>query len=221
MKPHIQAFVFDAYGTLFDVYSVFEELEKIFPKKGQQISETWRQKQIEYSFLREMMGRYRPFSGVTRDALRFACEQAGEELNNEIEDKLLQRYLELDIYPEVTEVLSQLSAKRKAIFSNGSPDMLNPLVVKYQLDEVLDSIITVDDKKRFKPVPASYTSVLENLSVKRDEVLFMSSNPWDIAGAKSFGFNTAWINRAGKVMDKLGLDPDYEYGSLEGILEHI
>lgn len=221
MSARIQAFVFDAYGTLFDVYSVIAELERLYPKKGEEISKVWREKQIHYSFLREMIGRYKPFSDVTREALRFACEQAGAKLDLSTEDKLMQRYKELAIYPEVKEVLSQLKAKRTAIFSNGSPEMINPLADKYQLDDVLDTIITVDRKQRYKPVPASYTAILETLEVKREEVLFMSSNPWDIIGAKSFGFHTAWINRANHVFDKLGIEADYEYKELGGILEHI
>ncbi|OEH91754.1 haloacid dehalogenase type II [Bacillus solimangrovi] len=221
MTENIKAYVFDAYGTLFDVYSVFEEVEDIFPDKGEEISQLWRQKQIEYSFIRELIGRYRPFSQVTKEALQFACEQAGVSLNKEQEIRLMKKYNELTLYPEVKDVLHQLNPKQKAIFSNGSSDMLNPLIERYSLMNDLDSLITADLRKFYKPVPASYMTVIETLHVKRENVLFMSSNSWDIIGAKSFGFNTAWINRGGKVMDKLGIDPDFVYKDLTGILDHV
>ena len=216
---HIKSFVFDAYGTLFDVFSVKEECEELFPSKGDQISQTWRQKQLEYSYLRQMMGKYRPFSNVTRDALRYAVEDAGANLSHSNEEQLLEAYKKLNVYDEVPQVLKELKEEGMtlAIFSNGSHDMLDPLVEHSPLAEYLDHIISADDIKQYKPTPASYTHALDSLDLTRGEILFMSSNGWDISGAKNFGFNTAWINRNEKPVEQLELEPDNIYFDLKGI----
>jgi 2-haloacid dehalogenase len=219
-KPRIKAFVFDAYGTLFDVHSVIEKCNDLFPGKGESISGIWRQKQLEYSFLRQLMGRYSTFFEITGDALRYACKEAGAELTEEKENQLIDAYLELRHYDETEEVLRMLEAYQTAIFSNGSFDMLAPLVEQSPFGPLLDEVLSVDDVKQFKPTPMAYQHVLDRLCVRREEVLFMSSNTWDIAGAASFGFHTAWVNRHGKVMDELGVKPDYEYNDLCGLLEH-
>ena len=216
----IKAFVFDAYGTLFDVHSVIEKCNEIFPDKGEEISQVWRQKQLEYSFLRQLMGTYTTFYSITRDALHYACVQVGVDLSDDKEKELLDAYLELTHYEEVESVLGKLKPYQTAIFSNGSLDMLSPLVEQSTFGHLLDEVLTVDEVKQFKPTPMAYQLVLKKLGVKREEVLFMSSNPWDIAGATNFGFNTAWINRQDKVMDELGVKPDFVYKDLTGILEH-
>jgi 2-haloacid dehalogenase len=220
-KPAIKAFVFDAYGTLFDVHSVMELCENLFPSKGENITKVWRQKQLEYSFLRQLMGQYETFYSITKDALVFACREAQVDLKQGDEKKLLAEYLRLQHYSEVEEVLSQLKDYKTAIFSNGSFDMLGPLMEQAPFSTLLDEVLSVDDVKQFKPTPMSYQSVLSRLNVRREEVLFMSSNTWDIAGASNFGFYTAWINRQGKPMDILGAEPHYIYNDLTGILEHI
>jgi 2-haloacid dehalogenase len=220
-KLNIKAFVFDAYGTLFDVHSVIEKCNELFPDKGEEISQVWRQKQLEYSFLRQLMGTYTTFFSITKDALHFACKQVGVELSQEKEKELLSAYLKLNHYEEVEGVLEKLKPYQKAIFSNGSLDMLSPLVEQSSFGHLVDDVLTVDEVKQFKPTPMSYQLVLEKLGVRREEVLFMSSNPWDIAGATNFGFYTAWINRQDKVMDELGVRPHFEYKDLNGILEHM
>ncbi|BCB06031.1 haloacid dehalogenase type II [Bacillus sp. KH172YL63] len=220
-KLNIKAFVFDAYGTLFDVHSVIEKCNELFPDKGEEISQVWRQKQLEYSFLRQLMGTYATFFSITKDALHYACVQAEVDLTDEKEKVLLEAYLKLTHYDEVESVLDRLQSYQTAIFSNGSPDMLSPLVDQSPFSHLLDRVLTVNEVKQFKPTPMSYQLVLKELGVKREEVLFMSSNPWDIAGAANFGFNTAWINRQDKVMDELGVKPDYVYKDLTGITEHI
>ncbi|WP_374055292.1 haloacid dehalogenase type II [Rossellomorea sp. FM04394] len=220
-KPTIKAFVFDAYGTLFDVHSVIEKCNELFPDKGEEISQVWRQKQLEYSFLRQLMGTYTTFFSITKDALHYACKQVGVGLSEKKEKELLSAYLKLNHYEEVKGVLEKLNPYQKAIFSNGSLDMLSPLVEHSSFGHLVDDVLTVDEVKQFKPTPMSYQLVLEKLGVRREEVLFMSSNPWDIAGATNFGFYTAWINRQDKVMDELGVRPHYEYKDLNGILEHL
>lgn len=216
----IKAFVFDAYGTLFDVHSVIDKCNEIFPDKGEEISQVWRQKQLEYSFLRQLMGTYETFFSITREALHFACVQVGVDLSEDNENELLDAYLELTHYEEVEQVLENLKPYQTAIFSNGSLDMLSPLVEQSSFGHLLDEVLTVDEVKQFKPTPMAYQLVLKRLGVKREEVLFMSSNPWDIAGATNFGFHTAWINRQDKVMDELGVKPHFVYKDLRGILEH-
>lgn len=203
----IKAIIFDAYGTLFDVHSVKEKCESIFSEKGGEISPIWRGKQLEYSNLRSLMGRYRSFSQVTREALRFACKKLELPLDQEKENELMDAYLSLEAYEEVSRILPKLAVSHLAILSNGSHDMLNPLVEKNHFDRYLD-VISVDDVKQFKPSPGAYSCVFDKYNVKREEVLFLSSNPWDISGAANFGFHTAWVNRNGNTMDQMGFEPD-------------
>ncbi|MCA0987664.1 haloacid dehalogenase type II [Guptibacillus algicola] len=216
---NIKAFVFDAYGTLFDVFSVMEKCEELFPNNGEAISQSWRKKQLEYSYLRQMMGKYRPFSEVTRDALRYAVAETGQDLNAEDEEALLGAYKELEVYEEVPQVLKELKEQNVtvAIFSNGSHDMLDPLVAQSPLSDYIDHIISADDVKQYKPTPASYTHVIDSLKITRQDVLFMSSNGWDISGAANFGFNTAWINRKEQPVEELNLQPSSIYHDLTGL----
>ena len=157
---------------------------------------------------------------ITREALHFAFVQVGVDFSEDNENELLDAYLELTHYEEVEQVLENLKPYQTAIFSNGSLDMLSPLVEQSSFGHLLDEVLTVDEVKQFKPTPMAYQLVLKSLGVKREEVLFMSSNPWDIAGATNFGFHTAWINRQDKVMDELGVKPHFVYKDLRGILEH-
>ncbi|WP_404469324.1 haloacid dehalogenase type II [Sutcliffiella horikoshii] len=221
MPPTISTFVFDVYGTLFDVHSVKKKADKLFDGKGTEISEIWRRKQLEYSFLRQLMGNYETFSDVTKDSLKYALKQLSIPFSNKEVESLLEQYTSLRAYDEVQNVLSTLKEKGKvlAVFSNGSRDMLEPLVEQAGMNEYFQHIISVDDTKQYKPTPASYTGVLKVIGVKREEVLFMSSNGWDISGAKNFGFHTAWINRNHLPQEELGLAPDYTFDSLDGILD--
>ncbi len=219
MKPTIKAFIFDVYGTLFDVHSVIDKCNEFYPNKGEAISQTWRKKQLEYSFLRQLMGRYKTFLDITRDALRYAVKEQQEDLSKENEEMLIEAYLHLSHYPEVENVLKKLQHKKLAVFSNGSHDMLDPLVQNSGLSSLFDEVISIDESKQYKPTPASYNLALEKLKIKREEVLFMSSNGWDISGAKSYGFHTAWINRNGLPVEELDLAPDKIYADLTGILE--
>ncbi|MGD6777380.1 haloacid dehalogenase type II [Sutcliffiella horikoshii] len=221
MPPTISTFVFDVYGTLFDVHSVKEKADELFDGKGTEISEIWRRKQLEYSFLRQLMGNYETFSEVTKDSLKYAIKQLAIPFSNKEVESLMVQYTSLHAYDEVQNVLSTLKENGRvlAVFSNGSRDMLEPLVEQAGMKEYFHHIISVDDTKQYKPTPASYTGVLKEIGVKREEVLFMSSNGWDISGAKNFGFHTAWINRNHLPQEELGLAPDYTFDSLDGILD--
>ncbi len=213
---HPEAFVFDAYGTLYDVYSVAARCESCFPGKGAQLSQLWRTKQLEYTWQRSLMQRYAPFSTVTREALAYACEALGLELSVAQMEGLMSEYLRLSAYPDVAHTLGNLKTK-KAILSNGSPDMLLPLVEHSGLQ--FDAVLSVDELKVYKPAPQVYELAVSRLKVPKESVAFVSSNGWDAMGAKSFGFSVHWINRAGAPMDRLGLRPDRVLASLHEILQ--
>lgn len=219
MKNSIKAFIFDVYGTLFDVHSLKKVCNDLYPEKGEEISQSWREKQIEYFFLRQLMGNYEPFLKITKDALKYAIQEHHEELNTQNEKQLLEAYLQLSPYPEVQGVLKQLEHKQLVVFSNGSHDMLDPLIQNSGLSNLFDYTISIDEVKQYKPTLASYRHALDTLGLKREEVLFMSSNGWDISGAKNFGFHTAWINRNNLPIEELNLVPDNIYSDLTGILE--
>ncbi|GGD11071.1 haloacid dehalogenase type II [Pontibacillus salipaludis] len=219
MTTPIKAFIFDVYGTLFDVHTVKEKCEEFFPEKGEAISQSWRQKQLEYFFLYQVMGKYRRFPVVTMNALHYAVKKHGEEITQEQSDALMDAYLHLDHYEEVEEVLGKLENYERVVFSNGTPETLTPLLEHAGLTDYIDDVLSVDGIKQFKPSQDSYLYALDQLGVKREEVLFMSSNGWDISGAKNFGFQTAWINRNRLPVEELNLEPDKIYEDLNGILE--
>ena len=214
----VKVIVFDAYGTLFDVQSVIPACESLFPGNGSIISRLWRQKQLDYTWLRALMKRYENFEKVNMDALRFTLNQLGKPSTDEIVQKLVEEYLYLSPYPEVTEVLSSLSNLRLAILSNGTQDMLETLVNHASLTPMFEQILSVNRLQTYKPDPSVYNFAITQLSVEKDEVLFVSSNGWDVAGAKSFGFTVAWVNRAAKELEELGEGPDFIVSDLEELL---
>jgi 2-haloacid dehalogenase len=191
----IKAIVFDAYGTLYDIQSVADITEQAFPGYGDIITQVWRIKQLEYSWLRSLMRHYQDFSVVTRDSLAYTLRVLGLTYDDAAFADIMDKYLHLDLYPDAQPALSALKGRKLAILSNGSPDMLNALVANSGLDGMLDATISVDAKKTFKPSPDAYTLIESTLGTSPDEVLFVSSNPWDACGAKAFGLNVAWIER--------------------------
>jgi 2-haloacid dehalogenase len=211
-----EALVFDAYGTLFDVHSVVARCESCWPGKGTQLSQLWRAKQLEYTWQRSLMQRYVPFSTVTREALAYACEALGLALTDRHLQDLMGEYLRLSPYPEVREALKKLKTKQ-AILSNGSPDMLDPLVKNSGLR--FDAVISVDELKTYKPAPRVYELAVQKLRAPKDRIGFVSSNCWDALGAKSYGFEVYWINRSKAPLDRLGFKPDAVLTSLDEILQ--
>lgn len=191
----IKAVVFDAYGTLYDVQSVADVTEQCFPGHGDIITQIWRLKQLEYTWLRSLMERYEDFTTVTRQSLVFTLRSLGIAQNPSAIEQLMDRYLRLDPYPDAKPTLAALSRCQRAILSNGSPAMLSALVRSTGLDDLLDATISVDARKVFKPSPSAYTLIEQVLGTTPAEVLFVSSNPFDVCGAKSFGLNVAWIER--------------------------
>lgn len=192
---NIKAVVFDAYGTLFDIQSVAAVTEQAFPGYGEIITQIWRIKQLEYSWLRSLMRRYQDFSVITRDSLAYTLRCLGLQSEAGVFDRIMEKYLHLDLYPDAAATLDALRGNRLAILSNGSTEMLDTLVRNSGLEHVLDATISVDAQQIFKPSPDAYVLIEQRLGVAPAEVLFVSSNPWDACGAKAFGLNVAWIER--------------------------
>ena len=195
----IRALVFDAYGTLYDVQSVRSLATDLCGDKGELITQLWRLKQLEYTWLRGMMRAYEDFWPVTRASLEYSLLAAGVEPEAAIVEPLMRKYLNLDLYPEATAALDALSQYKLAILSNGSPMMLEKLVEASGVAGRFSDVISVDRAKSFKPDPACYALVEPALGVAKDEVLFVSSNGFDVAGAKQFGFKVARIERVAGV----------------------
>lgn len=200
----VRACVFDAYGTLFDVNSAVERERDALGARADALAELWRRKQLEYSWLRSMMGAYAPFSQITAEALDHALAATG--LGPGAKDRLMALYMRLDAYPEVPDVLGRLrrAGLATAILSNGSPDMLDAAVASAGLDAHLDAVLSADAVGVFKPDARVYRLALDRLGLRAaKDVLFLSSNGWDVHGAAHFGFRVAWINRAGLVDERL------------------
>lgn len=209
-----RALVFDAYGTLFDVHSVAQRCESFWPGEGTKLPQLWRAKQLEWTWQRSLMRRYVPFSQITRDALGYACAVLGLALDEPKSSRLMQDYLALAPYADVRGAIDALRAAhyKLAILTNGSPDMIEPLVAESRL--AFDAVLSVDEAKIFKPAPEVYELAVKHLGASPAEVGFVSSNGWDALGAKSFGFRVWWINRTRAPVDALGFVPDGILGGL-------
>ena len=211
----IEACVFDAYGTLFDVHSAVGKHKSRLGPQADQISMMWRTKQLEYTWLRSLMGRHADFWQVTGDALDYALD-AHDISDAALRDDLMQAYLTLSPYPEVREVLTTLkqNGMRCAILSNGSPMMLDAAVTSADLNELLDASLSVEEIGIFKPDPRVYELAVDRLGVAAEQISFQSSNAWDVVGAATFGMQVAWINRFGQRRERLTADPRAELTSL-------
>lgn len=209
--PTIKAVVFDLYGTLFDVHSVRALCEEIYPGNGDAISKMWRQKQLEYTWMRTLMDQYKDFEAATADALRYTCGSLGLALDAAAETRLCNAYLHLNPFAEVPAALLRLRAAglKTAILSNGSRHSVRTVVANAGLLDSFDHLISVDEVKLFKPHPNVYQLAVDTIKVNKAEILFVSSNAWDATGAKYFGYPVCWINRIGTVFDELGVSPDF------------
>ncbi|WP_421929214.1 haloacid dehalogenase type II [Neoaquamicrobium sediminum] len=212
------AYVFDAYGTLFDVHAAVRRHAGEIGPDGQALSEIWRAKQLEYSWVRTLMGSYRDFWQLTEEALDHAFLKV-PTADPALRGKLLDAYWRLDCFPEVPAVLAALKAAggRIAILSNGSPAMLESAVKSAALDTVVDEVFSVDEIGRYKTVPEVYEMVTTAWRLYPQSVSFQSSNRWDVAGAHKFGFRTVWINRAGQPDEYRDHPPAIILPSLEGL----
>jgi 2-haloacid dehalogenase len=210
-KPmSIQAIVFDAYGTLFDVYSIGALAEKLFPGRGAALAELWRDKQIEYTRLRTLCSMYKPFWEVTQDALVFSCRKLGLDLTLAAQNALMGQYAKLQAFPENLAVLQRLRAMgvKLAILSNGNPQMLDAAAEAAGMRELFNHILSVDAVRKFKTAPEAYQLGPDVFGLSAKNILFVSSNCWDVCGASWFGYTTFWVNRAGAPLEELGVKPD-------------
>lgn len=207
MATPIRALVFDAYGTLFDPFAVQTRAEELFPGHGVALSQLWRAKQLEYSWLRTLMGRYENFWKITEDALVFSCRTLQFSCEDHQRQQLMQAYLSLPAFPESKPALEQLSHLPLSILSNGTPEMLAAVVAANGMTYLFQNIFSVDSLQLYKPRPEVYQHAVDRLGVPRESIGFVSSNYWDIAGATSFGFRTYWLNRRSAVADQLSITP--------------
>jgi 2-haloacid dehalogenase len=216
-----RAVLFDAYGTLFDVYSVGLLAEQLFPGQGERLALLWRDKQIDYTRLLTLSGRYQPFWAVTRAGLRYAAERLGLALDGATEERLMNQYRHLSAFPENREVLATLKQRGipSGILSNGDPEMLAVAVKSAGLVELLAPVLSVHEVKRFKTDPAAYALGPQSLKLPAREILFVSSNGWDAIGATWFGYTTLWVNRAGLPLEQLDTPPSRIGSSLRDVLD--
>ena len=224
-----KAIVFDAYGTLFDVYSVGALAEQLFPGQGAALSVLWRDKQIEYSRLISLSDpcnphgskHYQSFWSITDLALQYACERLKLLLSADARQQLLAQYAHLHAFPENLGVLQTLQARGIpcAILSNGNPDMLQSAVESAGMRAYLDHVISVDEVRQFKTSPQSYALVQQRFGFEKDDILFVSSNGWDALGATWFGFQTFWVNRQNLPFETLGPRPTFTGPDLAHVLK--
>ena len=227
----IRAVVFDAYGTLFDVYSVGALAEKLYPGQGAAIANIWRDKQIEYTRLITLSDpqtaagskHYQSFWEITRLSLQYTLQRLKLDGTDAYIDALMQQYAHLTAFPENIGVLQALKAQGvpTAILSNGSRDMLDSAVTSAGMNQLLDHVISVESIRRFKTSPESYGLVQQVIPMKTEEILFVSSNAWDALGATWFGFTTLWVNRQGLPYEAIGPRPSYTGGDLREVLNVV
>jgi 2-haloacid dehalogenase len=215
-----RAVLFDAYGTLFDVYSVALAAEQRFAGRGEALAQLWRDKQIEYTRLLTMSGRYQPFWDLTRAGLRFAAQRLGLSLSAADEERLMNQYRHLSAFPENLEVLRALRERgiRAGILSNGDPEMLGVALRSAGIAELIDPLLSVHTVRRFKTDPAAYALGPQALQLPARQILFVSSNGWDAIGATWYGYTTLWVNRAGLPLDPLDTEPTRRGSSLRDVL---
>jgi 2-haloacid dehalogenase len=231
----LRAVLFDAYGTLFDVYSVAMLAEQLFPSHGEALAALWRDKQIEYTRLVTMSERspsseaghrsnkaerYQPFWDITRAGLRYACAKLKLRLDDAAEERLMNQYRHLSAYPENRAVLVELKRRNivSGILSNGDPEMLEVAVKSAGFAPLLKHVISVHPVRRYKTDPAAYALGPQTLGLSAREILFVSSNAWDAMGATWFGYTTLWVNRSGAPAEQLGPQPTHQGRSLRDVL---
>jgi 2-haloacid dehalogenase len=211
----IHACVFDAYGTLFDYASAAAGCRDALGDKMERLTILWRDKQLQYAWLRSLQGRHAGFWQVTGDALDYAMETLGID-DAALRERLMNLYLKLDAFPEVPDMLRRLKATRlkTAILSNGSPEMLDAIVGNAKIGALLDAVLSVEDVGVYKPHPKVYQLAVDRLGVAAQEIIFLSSNAWDAHAASAFGMRVAWCNRYGQHRERLPGKPDHEIRTL-------
>jgi 2-haloacid dehalogenase len=219
----VQAIIFDAYGTLFDVYSIAALAERLFPGKGSAVAELWRDKQIEYTRLRTLSHTYKPFWEVTQDALVFTCRKLGLELTLDAQTQIMGQYAKLQAFPENLAILQSLKMKglKLAILSNGNPEMLDAAVQAAGMSDLFTQVLSVHSVKKFKTAPEAYQLGPDTLGVSAKDTLFVSSNCWDVCGAAWFGYRTFWVNRSNAPLEELGITPNGQGQTLDDLARFV
>jgi 2-haloacid dehalogenase len=221
--PRIRAVIFDAFGTLFDVYSVGALAEQLFPGKGDALAALWRQKQIEYAFIRTLSGRYKPFLAVTEDGLVFAASKLGLELSEGDRRKLMNQYACLSPFPENLGVLKALRERGLplAILSNGTPEMLDVAVRSAGMHGLFDHVLSVERVGVFKTHADAYALGTQAFGCTPQEIVFVSSNGWDAIGATWFGYTSFWVNRGSQPCEQLDVTPTATGATLDDLLDFV
>ena len=217
----IKAIIFDAYGTLFDVNSAAEKCKEKLGDKWEGFANYWRTTQLEYTWLRSLMRRHKDFWQITEDSLDKSMNFYN--IDNSMRSELLNLYKVLSPFKEVKDALKKLkqSNYKLAILSNGTPDLLNELVVSNGLKDIFDDIFSVEEVGIFKPDSKVYDLPINKYNIEKNEVLFLSANTWDVSGAGNYGYNTVWVNRNNNIFDKLDFEPNQQISNLSELLDLI
>jgi 2-haloacid dehalogenase len=218
---NIKAIIFDAYGTLFDVNSAAEKCKDKIGHKWENFANYWRTTQLEYTWLRSLMNRYKDFWKITEDSLDKSMKVFNIDIS--MRNELLNLYKKLSPYPEVKKVLNNLKEKnyKIAILSNGTPSLLNELVLSNNLDNVFDDIFSIEEVKIYKPDSKVYNIPINKYQIIKDEVAFLSANTWDVSGGGNFGYNSIWVNRNKNIFDNLDYEPKNEIENLTQLLDIV
>ncbi len=219
MKP--KAIVFDAYGTLFDVNSAAEKCKNKLGNKWESFANYWRTTQLEYTWLRSLMKKHKDFWQVTEDSLDKSMKVFN--IDNNLKNELLNLYKILSPYPEVKKVLTDLKEKKfkLAILSNGTPELLEELVIKNNLNNLFDNLFSIEEVKIYKPDHKVYDLPIKKYNIKPNEIFFLSANTWDVSGGGNYGYNSIWVNRNKSHFDNLDYLPKNEIGNLTQLLDII
>ena len=218
---NVKAIIFDAYGTLFDVNSAAEKCKEKIGDKWEDFANYWRVTQLEYTWLRSLMNRHKDFWQVTEDSLNKSIKKF--EIDQNMRSELLNLYKILSTYPEVEKTLEKLKRKnfKLAILSNGTPDLLNQLVKSNSLQEFFDDIFSIETVGIYKPNADVYNIPIKKYNILKNEVLFLSSNTWDVSGGGNFGYKSIWVNRNNNIFDNLDYSPEFELKNLKDLLDII
>ena len=216
---NIKAIIFDAYGTLFDVNSAAEKCKSKIGDKWENFANYWRNTQLEYTWLRSLMGRHKDFWQITEDSLDKSMQAFNIDLA--MKNELLDLYKILTPYPEVKETLKKLKDKKYklAILSNGTPSLLNELVKSNDLQDLFDDIFSIEEVKIYKPSSKVYDMPIKKYNIKKEEAAFLSANTWDVSGGGNYGFSSVWVNRNNNIFDNLDYTPKNEISGLNQLLD--
>ena len=221
MMKNTKAIIFDAYGTLFDVNSAAEKCKDKIGDKWEGFANYWRTTQLEYTWLRSLMKRHKDFWQITEDSLEKSMKKFN--INNNMKNELLNLYKVLSTFSEVKETLQNLKEKnfKLAILSNGTPELLDHLVSTNNLENIFDDIFSIEEVKIYKPDSRVYDLPIKKFKFRKDEIVFLSANTWDVSGAGNYGFNSIWVNRSNNIFDSLDFKPKIEIKSLNELLSIV